>query len=471
MLRSTTYRNSASSPYRLALVFGCLYMICASISLAQPNTASSSTYPNNDIIVRINGDSIRCTIDAVSKTTISYHIKKFGPDPKNKIAPDQVKTYFYKQQWYTQEGISAMVEQARNNILTGQINDAIATYARLMAGDTGNALLLAESAYALALAGLYDAALFRLDRCWSMNTHSTDINYFTAQVFALMGFDELAAEFWTVTGRHKAPSWISQKAAILLQRYKNTRPFPAKKEREKLISDFALANELAAKNLYFQSIGLFNNIILYYPDEYLPYIGYSITLEKAGALQQATRAMEQAISLLGDNVEDREKKTVLEQRLGHVKNRLISLPPDVLPGMLPKKAFDPSAPQLMAYAGGMWAKSYLNMNFRVGYFTAASSNASIDFGMSRNAGVSVFNVGVAYYLRTGSLVSGTGINIFTGNGNTSASLKLSLGLSKMNKKRSSSFDVFLDINPGLLKGSATTITLSVGQSIYFGRRK
>jgi hypothetical protein len=46
-----------------------------------------------------------------------------------------------------------------------------------------------------------------------------------------------------------------------------------------------------------------------------------------------------------------------------------------------------------------------------------------------------------------------------------------VGISKLNKQQTSSFDVFLDGNAGLGKNSMTTVTLSVGQTLYFGKKK
>ena len=57
--------------------------------------------------------------------------------------------------------ITVSHQNARNFILSGNINEAIATYAKLIVSDATNATLLAEDAYALALGGIYDAALMR----------------------------------------------------------------------------------------------------------------------------------------------------------------------------------------------------------------------------------------------------------------------------------------------------------------------
>ncbi|MFH1320095.1 MAG: hypothetical protein ABII90_05505 [Bacteroidota bacterium] len=362
-------------------------------------------------------------------------------------------------------------EKARNFILTENINEAIASYSQLIAIDSTNATLLAEDAYALALGGIYDAALMRLDRSWSIGANSPDVNYFTAQVFALMGYDDLASEFWKASEKHKTPAWISLKAPILLQKFKRKLPNSAKTNREELIANFKHANELASQSLYFQSIAMFHEIINQYPNEYIPYIGYSITLEKTGAFQKSAQIIEKAISLIGNNSEDIEEKRILEQHLITIKRKMTSLPMYAMPGLHQWNVKDAKSPQMMAYGGFMLSPSLISLNGRIGYYISGGSNASLDFGAGNNSGASFFNLGLSVYNRLHYFVSGGGLLMTSGNGNTDFSLKLSVGFSKMNKNLTSSFDVFLDVNKGLAEGSPTTFGVSVGTSIYFGKRK
>ncbi len=362
-------------------------------------------------------------------------------------------------------------EKARNLILTENINNAIAAYADLIAKDSTNAVLLAEDAYALALAGVYDAALMRLDRSWSIGDNSSDVNYLTGQVFALMGYDDITNEIWKTSAKYKVPAWIASKSEILLQKYKVKFQIAAISNREELISKFKYANELASKNLYFQSIALFHKIIMLYPNEYLPYVGYSITLEKTGALEKSAQAIEKAISLIGDKAEDGGKKQFLTQRLGSIKQKITFIPLDAMPGLYQMKELDPKTPQMLAYAGGMLSSSSTSINGRLGYFISGSSNASVDFGIMNSSGSSFSNIGLSVYNRKNNYVAGTGILLSSGGGNTALSIKLSVGFSKMNKAQTTSYDIFLDVNKGLATGSLTTFGLSIGTSFYFGKRK
>lgn len=442
------------------------------LSNQQKNPKQTTASPvavkgNADIIVTLKGDNINCIIDRIDKTLISYHLLNGGLFPKGTIAMTQVKKYFYKQQWHDASFISSSNEIARNFILAENINEAISSYAQLIAQDSTNATLLAEDAYSLALGGIYEASLMRLDRCWSIGANSADVNYFTGQVFALMGYNDISNEIWKSSEKFKTPAWIASKAPILLEKYKTKTSNLSIKSGEELIANFKLANELASQNLYFQSIALFHEIIYLYPNEYLPYVGYSITLEKTGALEKSAQIIEMAISIIGNNAEDKEKKLFLEQRLVSIKQKMSLFPSGSLPGLYQMKAPDATRPQMMAYAGGMASPSLINLNCRIGYYISGSSNASLDFGITNTSGTSSANLGLSVYDRKKYFVYGTGLLMTYGNGNSAFYLKLSVGFSKLNKNRTSSFDIFLDVNTGLAKGALTSVGLSIGKSIFF----
>jgi len=369
-------------------------------------------------------------------------------------------------------GAVSPIDNARSYILNENINEAIASYGKLIKTDVSNPVLLAEDAYALALAGIYDAALMRLDRCRSLGAVSAEINFFTAQVFALMGYTDLANEYWHATDINKAPAWIFSKSAVLLQKYKSKAPVSHTKSREALIANFKHANELASRNEYFQSIALFHDIVTIYPNEYLPFVGYSITLEKTGAFEKSAQTIEKAIALIGTAPDGQASKQLLEKRLASIKQNMTLLPsPYIAPEITTNKKQDVAGPQMMAYAGGMLAPSYASFNGRIGYFISGSSNASFDVGVLKNAEYSSTNLGLSVYSRKNNFVSGAGILMTAGNGNTAFAFKLSVGYSKMSKTRSSSFDIFVDVNRTLAREAYTTACLSIGRSFYFGKRK
>ena len=67
-----------------------------------------------------------------------------------------------------------------------------------------------------------------------------------------------------------------------LKNYSDRMPGDNMSEDGDVVADFKSANRLTAQNYNLMSIAIFEGIITAYPGEYLPYVGSSIALEKAG---------------------------------------------------------------------------------------------------------------------------------------------------------------------------------------------
>ena len=358
-----------------------------------------------------------------------------------------------------------MNEKGRNLILTGKINEAIASYAPLAQNST-NTTLIAEYAYALALAGIYDAALINLDRTGS-NFNETDIKYFTSQVFVLMGYNDIATEFWKPSYNSIIPSWIALKANELSEKYKSTITGSKKTNREELIVKFKQANELVEEHSYLQSIALFHEITDILPNEFLPYAGYSISLEKIGALEKSQQVIEKALTLVGNNQENSEKRQFLQYRLAAVKAKISSYAK--VKSEYQKNIINDRGPQMMAYGGTMITSSLFSLNCRIGYFISDKTNTSFNLGVNNSStGGSSLNLGLSVYSRYHALICGLGFQNYESNW----SIVYSLGVSiRFKKHKNQSFDIFLDLDKGFGSNSVTTENISFGIPIYFGKRK
>jgi hypothetical protein len=364
------------------------------------------------------------------------------------------------------------LDAARELIVSERINDGIVAYS-LLAKNTNDAALIEEYAYALALGGVYDAALYQLDRIWVLSGEAANTNFYCTQIFALMGYDQLAAEFRSGDAKKQMPTWIASKSSALLQKYKRKNLNALKIDPEELKLKFKRANELGSQSLYFQSIALFQEIINHYPNEFLPYVGFSIMLEKIGLIKTSLQSIEKAISLVGNNDDKKQTKQFLELRKVALTQKMKSSP-QIEKLQLQQSASTSTSmrPQMMAYAGGMLASSYSNLSLRYGYFVSGESNISADFGLSNiKANGSSSNLGLSYYSRKNIFVAGFGLQATFRDGSSDLYYKVSVGLSFMNKKHTASYDIFFDGNKGFNKLAPTIINLSIGRSIYFGKRK
>jgi hypothetical protein len=360
---------------------------------------------------------------------------------------------------------------ARSLLLAENINSAIVVYAQLVEKDSANISLGSEYAYALALGGIYDAALARLDRVWNLEADKTDPKYFASQVFMLMGFGQLAGEFNRRQETNTAPAWIAAKAPLLAQKYKRGKPPAVAGNREELVNDFKRANSLAAQNAFLQSIGLFEEMTTKYPNEFLPYVGYSIVLEKAGLVAKSADAIARALSVIGSGPKQADARRFLEKRLLSLKTIINAAGHTPGPSAAPVKTADTAGRQIMAYAGGMIFSGYFNINTKLGYFFSDSGNASVNLGFTRSGGSSSFNLGLLYYQRYKKvLVGGFGLSCSTGNSSLTLFMKVSAGFSFMNEKKTSSWDIFGDLQIPFSQDYAKNYGFSIGRSIYFGKR-
>lgn len=384
------------------------------------------------------------------------------------------------------------IDNARALILDEMINEGIATYAQLYERDTTNVALIAEYAYALALGGLYDASSIYLDRIRSIGftappattsvyqkqknkikgpeVTSMDAFFYASQIFALMEYYDLSEELWKQTDDNNAPEWIASAASYFLQKYKGKSDKNIQRSRQNLVDDFKRANLLASQYAYFQSIALFQKITDQYPDEYLPYVGYSIVLSRIGFLNKSVEELKKAISLVKDKPNQDETLKQLGNQLSSISQKLALQNKNRVSSNEFSDQNNIYKPQMMAYVGGSIGSSYTSLNGRVGFFMTNSINAAFDAGVSSTSGVASTNLGVSCYMRDKRYVYGGGLVANLGNGSSVFYYKVSLGLSFMRKK--SSLDIFLDCKAPLKKdASSTIVSLSLGQSVYFGNRK
>ena len=360
--------------------------------------------------------------------------------------------------------------KSRDALISGEINSAIISYS-LAAKNSKDPYLISEYAYSLALGGFYEAALIQLDRLWSIEQESTDVNFLTSQVFLLSGQSEIAEVFWKESQKNNIPEWISSKSDIFLQDFKRKLPAPVSATQEEVIANFKLANDLASRDLFFQSLALFQKTIDQCPNEFLPYIGLSLTLQKIGANEKSLQILAKGISVIPDDTEHKEIKQILEKRKLSISQSIYKSPESSLLPLHKMKENEILSSSMMAYLGGMVAPSYSNFNGRFGYYVSGKSNASIDLGVTKTAGSSYSNLGFSMYSRKETFVFGTGLQAVFRDGISSFYAKISIGLSFLNKKKTASFDVFLDGNAGLNKGAPTLINMSIGRSVYFGKRR
>ena len=126
---------------------------------------------------------------------------------------------------------------------------------------------------------------------------------------------------------------------------------------------------------------------------------------------------------------------------------------------------------MLAYGGGMFSTSYLSLTGRFGTFISGAGSISADLGVTSSGGSTSISIGAMNFFRQKIFAGGYGIGFGFGGGSTTFNLKVSVGLSIMNKENNASWDIFLDGRQPLgAEGAATIVGLSIGRSVYFGSR-
>jgi tetratricopeptide (TPR) repeat protein len=233
-----------------------------------------------------------------------------------------------------------------------------------------------------------------------------------------------------------------------------------------LATVFQRVNRLAAEGLYFQSIALYEELIKVDSQEFLPHVGYSIVLEKVGFYRKALQELETGIALMPDSLG--EAKVAFENRKTELSDRVNAQK------KWKDKIFklnDNFNPKTMLYAGGMATESSGSFYSRFGLFLNSTFNGAVDFGLSGGKEFFSVNIGISAYKRFfGFLMWGEGINLQTGS-STVVSLKSTVGLSFINRRGNSSWDIFFDYYLPFKREVKGIFGFSVGKSIYFGKRE
>lgn len=360
-------------------------------------------------------------------------------------------------------------KMCRDSILSEQFDVAVRGYAAIIeaaqkkrTGTKGvDPDLIAEYAYALALSGAYDGAVVSIDRARSMKAEYAD--FFTSQIFALMDYPDLAAQFWTENSLLKAPTWLAPRYQTLTEKYKRQ---PAINTDEPNIA-FKRANTLAANKQYIQSILLFQEITDNYPDVYLPYIGYSTVWEKLERHEMAATQLQAGIERM-DSLSANDKSVYehhlrgLHEEIVHANSRSTF-----------DRLLDRYEPSFMLYAGGSIGKQSFALNGRLGFYTNNKISATINLGFSRLAGTNACNIGVSAYKTIDILIFGLGINEQISS-HSIFSIAPAMGFSFLNRKGNASYDILFNLFIPVKKDNPLNYSLSFGRTFYFnynGKKK
>lgn len=315
-----------------------------------------------------------------------------------------------------------------------------------------NGDLLAEYSYALALNHDFEAALMNIDRARMVGTKYGD--FYAAQVLTLMGYDKAAQQLMK---QAKVPEWIDGIYQGLNEKHQTT----ASINRD--APDVALkrANKLAANKQTIQAMALFEELATLYKDTYIIYVDYSTVWESLGYYAYAANLLQKGIDLMPQ--EENENKQIFLSHLTKVNGMKARYENP----SWTKRIFGMNPPKLMTYVGASAAKDMYSLNGRMGLYTSNKFSASLNVGLNYAGEKFSGSIGVSGYKAWGIFVCGLGITDMFGKDMNTFSLTPSVGLSFLNKRQTSSFDITLSGYVPFSSDQEFSYSISIGKTIYF----
>lgn len=358
-------------------------------------------------------------------------------------------------------------QEALSLLKSGKIPESVIAYSQAIesakqnrtAGSGVDGDLLGEYAYALALNHDFEAALVNIDRCRALAGSHQD--FYTAQVFAVMGFTAAAEA-------------IGQNATIpskLSDSYQNlTQTFATKAHISGLSPGISLkrANELAGKGQTAQAIALLEELIAGYPNEPIVYISASTAWESLKQYVRASSLMEKGINLTSHSNNNIERIAIYSTRLNDLKKASMLTTRN---SWLNNNIFGDQPPRLMAYGGVTLANGLFSLNARLGLHTTKLYSMSLNTGLSVSGGQLSGNIGISGYKTWNIFVVGLGVNDQFSKESNVFSFAPSVGLSFPDKSGKSSFDILLGCYLPFSSNSSFSYSLSIGKTVYFDLNK
>lgn len=352
-----------------------------------------------------------------------------------------------------------ITDECHSFLKQGDITNTLQYYSKVIeltqkernAGRGVNGEMLAEYAYALALHHDFEAALINIDRARMVGAKYGD--FYSAQVLTLMGYNDAAGQLMR---QAKVPEWIDGIYQGLNEKYKTT----ASINRDEPETALKRANKLAAKRQTIQAMALFEELATIYPSTYIIYVDYSTIWESLGFYAHAAQLLQKGVGLMPQ--EQDENKQIFQNHLTKVNGQAAMFEN----ASWIKKLLGMDPPKMMTYVGASVAKDSYMFNGRMGLYTSNRFSASLNMGLGYAGKQFTGNIGVSAYKTWGIFVCGLGLADMFSKDSNSFNLSTSAGLSFLNKKQTSSFDIMVN-GYFPFTGGNCSYSISIGKTIYF----
>lgn len=348
-------------------------------------------------------------------------------------------------------GAAEKLQPARNALLSSSPQRAAALYAP-QAAVSIDALRIAEYAYALAVAGFAESALYNIDRALVLDPLNSEVRFYLSGVLSAFGLDDAGAE-----QRCAAPRWLKKPPAP--PALDISLPEGGAEKR------FSYINLLMVQRRYAQSAVLLDRLCRAMPDSARCWSGYGIALEKLGAYKSAAAALAEDVKLTKSEEHRKDAETLRAELLKRQPPQYGSAASKALKG------------RYLAYLGGNFNRNEFmttySLSGRAGKFLSNRVDLALNGGFSMGNSYGDYNgltLGLSgrynVPLPLALPLNGTlAVKLErVPSPEKTSTLILSPGISYF--MSAGSVDVFWDLAlSGAYKGSST---FSAGYTVYFG---
>lgn len=351
-------------------------------------------------------------------------------------------------------------DNARKEILAGNLNEAVGLYnaavelqkAKRSQGRQVSEELLAEYAYALALSQIQSKALETLDLAMSLENSKGVSPFYIYSVLSLTGHKDVTkilSGSLSGTWYSQAPGWLKNRAAEINEKYEAPSAIEFTDEK----SGIKELQSLITQDRKLEAVVYADVFTKTFPNNQTGYLLASTAWEKLNCYTAAYNNFGKACELASAPGALMPEKSLLKQRAFLLEkanksgNRPIFIP----------------VPMTFVYAGLGYASKSFTLQGRSGI---SYGQFSLSFDLTLfipEKGDVTSTYGITGYYRWKKLVSGMGIAVNDGNFTFSPTV----GLSFLNSKGTSSFDIMMNCYVPTSSGSSATFTISVGKTYYF----
>jgi len=208
------------------------------------------------------------------------------------------------------------------------------------------------------------------------------------------------------------------------------------------------ANRLGAQNRPYLASALFEDLIDAHPNDFLLYLGLSLSLQKIGAYKSAEVVLDKAAILASPTGPDK----------GLIKARRIQLRLAEQAGQGPETGLLPS--HFLAFVGGQFSSDSASFNARLGYFVTPVLDANVSLGVSGANDTTNFTLGAGaqYYWPQGRNRGVLGATL--GVDSSTVTCTISPGLTTPQGS------YYLDV--AFSSSGTVSLGITIGDTIYFG---